>query len=399
VNCRAWRRRWAWGWVGGCVGLGVSLCVLGAAVAAQHIEGPAVPAGGLLAFDATERARILSHGPWPVKLSPDAGNRVDGQAPAIELGRRLFTARGLSASGELSCASCHVPSLGFQDGRRSARHGRNTPSLLDAGLQRWYGWDGAKDSLWAASLLPLTAQDEMAATPDTALALLRTNTDLAQRYQQLFGVPQADELLLVNLSKALAAYQATLSSARTTFDDFRDALAQGDSVAAARYPLDAQRGLKLFVGAGRCFLCHSGPAFSNGEFADIGRPFFTPQGVDPGRWGGVGAVLASRHNRLGGFSDAPAEHPSAAGTRHVFKEPRHYGEFKVPGLRGLSATAPYFHDGSAATLQDVLAHYAHIDASRLHNDGANVLQALQLTPQQTDDLVAFLRSLSAAGPR
>jgi cytochrome c peroxidase len=79
-------------------------------------------------------------------------------------------------------------------------------------------------------------------------------------------------------------------------------------------------------------------------------------------------------------------------------EPRLFGEFKVPSLRGLTATAPYFHDGSAAALSDVVRHYSELDESRLHADGARLLQALKLTPEQQADLVVFLTTLSAAPP-
>jgi cytochrome c peroxidase len=355
----------------------------------------AMPAlAGLLDFGSEERARIAAHGPWPPARTVDAGNRMDGHAQAIALGRRLFFDVRLSASGRLACATCHDPDRAFQDGRRSTRHGRNSPSLLDAGQQRWFGWDGAKDSLWAASLAPLRAADEISATPQSALELLQRDHRLHALYQGLFGVPAADESVLVNIAKALAAYQATLVSPRTAFDDFRDALSSGDVAAASRYPEAAQRGLKIFIGEGRCFFCHSGPAFTNGEFADIGRPFFTAAGVDPGRWGGLQQLLASPYNRLGAYSDGGPDDPRALGTRHVVMEPRHYGEFKVPGLRGIAATAPYFHDGSAATIDDVVRHYSELDESRLHADGARLLRALKLTPQQAADLAAFLRTLS-----
>jgi cytochrome c peroxidase len=350
---------------------------------------------GTVDFTAEERARIESHGPWPPPRSADAGTRVDGRPDAVELGRRLFFDKRLSASGQLACASCHVPKRGFQDGRRFSRHGRNTTSLLDAGQQRWFRWDGAADSLWAASLMPLTADDEIAATPQRLLSLLKRDRGLDLRYRRVFGAPVQNELLLVNAAKALAAYQATLVSPRTPFDEFRDALSRGDTVAASRYPAAAQRGLKIFVGAGRCFFCHAGPSFTNGEFADIGRPFFTAGGADPGRWGGLQQLLASPYNRLGAFSDAPPDDARAVATRHVVMEPRHYGEFKVPGLRGLLATAPYFHDGSAATIEDVVRHYSELDESRLHADGARLLQALKLTPPQVAELAAFLKTLSA----
>jgi cytochrome c peroxidase len=348
-----------------------------------------------ITFTPEERARIAAHGPWPPAKVADAGNRVDAQPEAIELGRRLFTDKRLSASGQMACATCHDPQRGFQDGLRFTRHGRNTISLLDAGLQRWLGWDGAKDSLWAASLAPLTASDEMAATPSAVRALLDKDQGLGARYRKLFGAPVADVSMLVNVSKALAAYQSTLVSPRTAFDSFRDALARGDTAAAANYAPAAQRGLKIFVGQGRCFLCHTGPAFTNGEFGDIGRPFFTAAGADPGRWGGLQQLLASPYNRLGAYSDAKPKDARAVATRHVMMEPRHFGEFKVPGLRGLQATAPYFHDGSAATLHDVVRHYSELDTNRLHADGVGLLQPLKLTPEQAADLVAFLKTLSA----
>jgi cytochrome c peroxidase len=345
-------------------------------------------------FSAEDISRIAAHGPWPPAPSLDAANRVDGRRAAVDLGRRLFFDPRLSASGQLACATCHNPKRAFQDGRHFSRHGRNTPSLLDAGQQRWFGWDGAHDSLWAASWSPLTASDELAASPASMRALLNRDQRLATSYRALFGAPVADETLLVNVAKTLAAYQSTLVSRRTPFDDFRDALLRNDATAAARYPQAAQRGLQLFIGPARCFFCHAGPAFSNGEFADIGRPFFTPAGADPGRWGGLQRLLESRHNRLGVFSDAGADDSRALSTRHVVQEPRHFGEFKVPGLRGLAATAPYFHNGSAATVEAVVRHYSELDETRLHADGALILQALKLTPQQVADLTAFLHTLN-----
>jgi cytochrome c peroxidase len=354
-------------------------------------------------FSTEERARIAAHGPWPMPRSVDASNRADGQADAIELGRRLFIDKRLSANNKLACASCHDSKRAFQDGKKSGRHGRNTPSLVDAAQRRWLGWDGATDSLWAASIAPLAAKHEMAATPHTVMNLLQRDRRMKLKYQAVFGTAKPEAWLLINTAKALAAYQATLTSPRTAFDDFADALlrsdstnsARSDSTAASRYPQDAQRGLKLFVGEARCFLCHTGPSFSNGEFADVGRRFFTKAGVDPGRWGGLQKLLASPFNRLGSYSDTEPDDISARATQHVIQEPRHYGEFKVPSLRGLRHTAPYFHDGSAASIEDVVLHYSNIDENRLHADGAQLLRPLKLTPQQVADLAAFLRTLSA----
>lgn len=333
----------------------------------------------------------------------DAANRAELQPRARDFGRRLFHDRRLSADGRASCASCHVPALAFQDGQPvpRLRDGlpvgvRNTPSLLDSAQRRWLGWGGAQDSLWAASLAPLLAPAEMGHDLATLAATVRAAPDLVRGHRRVFGaLPASDEALAVNLAKALAAYQATLVSPRTAFDDFRDALRRGDRPSAARYPMAAQRGLRLFIGAGRCSVCHAGPTFTNGEFADIGLPFFVPGGVDAGRHAGLKTLLASPYNRLGPHGDAgAAAEPRAVATRHLVVEHRHFGEFRVPGLRGLARTAPYMHDGSLSTLEDVVRHYNELDEDRLHADGERILRPLRLSAADTADLLAFLRSLS-----
>ncbi len=360
---------------------------------------------GVLDFSAEERARIEAHGPRPAAAAADQSNAWQGRPEAVEFGRQLFFDRRLSADGRVACASCHVPALAFQDGRaRPAPRGapasnRNTPSLLDAAGRRWLGWDGAHDNLWSASLAPLLAEREMGHTLATLAARVRGEPVLRQRYAAVFGdLPAADEALAVSLAKALAAYQATLNSRRTPFDAFRDALQRGDERAAARYPLAAQRGLRLFLGAGRCSVCHAGPTFSNGEFADIGIPFFVPGGVDAGRHGGLQRLKASRWNRLGDYSDAGrggAADPRATASRHVVQAHRNFGEFRVPTLRQLARTAPYMHDGSLPTLQAVVRHYSELDEERLHADGERILRRLKLSAGDAADLVAFLRSLSS----
>ena len=363
----------------------------------------AVQAQGLLDFSAQERARIVSHGPWPPAPAKDSANRAEGRQAAVTWGRQLFFDPRLSASGRVSCATCHQPARAFQDGRSTAHAladgkpgPRNTPSLLDAAQHRWLGWDGAHDSLWAASLAPLLSDSEMAQTTTGLAARVRADALLSRRYRTTFGraVPADDDLVLVDVAKALAAYQATLQSPRTAFDAFRDALLRGDTRATGRYSAAAQRGLRLFIGDARCSVCHAGPAFTNGEFADIGVPFFVSGGVDHGRHGGLLKLQSSRMTRLGPYNDAGVEDPRAVSTRHVLIEPRHFGEFRVPGLRQLMHTAPYMHNGSLHTLDDVVRHYSELNEERLHADGERILRPLKLTPAQAADLAAFLRSLS-----
>ena len=231
-------------------------------------------------------------------------------------------------------------------------------------------------------------------------AAVRADVGMRARYRAAFGrePPANDEAVAVDVAKALAAYQETLVSGRTPFDDFRDALARGDRAAAARYPMAAQRGLAIFVGAGNCSVCHSGPRFSNGEFHDIGIAFFVEPGrVDPGRHEGIRKLQASRYNLLGPFNDDPAR-STATSTRFVALDHRNYGEFKVPSLRDAARTAPYMHNGSLASLRDVVRHYSQLDEDRLHADGERILKPLGLVKYDVDDLVAFLESLSEPMP-
>ena len=344
--------------------------------------------------------RILAFGPWPPPLKPDPSNRVWDRPEAIAFGRQLFHEPALSANGRIACASCHQAARGFSDGLPRA-HGvgagdRNTPTLADVRLQRWFGWDGANDNLWAQSLRPLLDAREMGGSLATVARAVRDAPALRQGYMAAFGEAPGpdDERVAVDVAKALAAWQATLRSGRTPFDQFRDAVARGDRAAAARYPQAAQRGLALFLGRGRCYTCHLGPTFSNGEFHDLGLPHFAePDRVDPGRHGGIRKLQASRYNLLGSFNDDPAR-GTATSTAHVALEHRHYGEFKVPSLRNLRFSAPYFHDGSAATLREVLRHYSELNEERLHADGEKLLVPLKLNAQETEDLLAFLDSLN-----
>ncbi|HEX6722481.1 MAG TPA: cytochrome c peroxidase [Burkholderiaceae bacterium] len=383
-----WRRLWI---------------VVFAALAACASATAATPLP-LLDFSADEVQRIARHGPWPPARALDPGNAVAGQAAAIALGQRLFFDARLSIDGTMSCSTCHQPLLAFADARKRSQGRqsleRNAPSLWNAVHERWYGWDGAADSLWAQAIRPILHAHEMDATPHHVRDTIARDAELACRYGQAFGVAPEDdnETVLVNASKAIGAFVGTLQSGRTPFDDFRDAIARGDARAASRYPAAAQRGLRLFVGRGNCHLCHVGPMFSNGEFGDTGLPFFVRPGVvDPGRHKGIELLRLSEYNLLSRWSDARDDAAVTTKTRQVAPQHRNFGEFKVPSLRNVALTAPYAHDGQLATLDDVVRHYSELNLERLHADGEQILKPLHLSDGERDDLVAFLRSLSDPG--
>ncbi|GAA4403372.1 cytochrome-c peroxidase [Quisquiliibacterium transsilvanicum] len=395
--------------------------------------GGALAAGDPAAtLTAEQLQRVLSLGPWPPAAACDPTSWLSCDPQAIELGRRLFFDKGLSRDGRLACASCHDPARGFTDGRPRAQglaaHDRNTQGLLDVADRRWFGWDGGADSLWAAAIRPLLSPTEMGA--DAALVARRLRADPALRADLALGASPVlgagpalgagpglaaerglapgstteDERLLVRAGKALAAWMETLRSPRTPFDDFRDALARGDAPAAARYPAAALRGLKIFVGKGNCWMCHLGPGFTNDEFHDVGMPFLAAPGrVDPGRHAGLRRLRSDPYNLLGRWVDRRSGDGGggdpALKTRTVRQEHRNWGEWRTPTLRGLSATAPYMHDGRLASLRDVLRHYSELDEDRLHVDGEAILRPLRLSEAETDDLLAFLHSLEAGPAR
>jgi cytochrome c peroxidase len=395
--------------------------MLGLVIALPMLCGlPAAAAANEVSFTRDEIASILRHGPWPPPRVRDSSNQVSGNARASAFGERLFFDARLSVNGNIACANCHMPASGWADRRAMAaglgQTQRNTLSVINAGFNRWFGWSGASDSLWAASLRPLLDRGEMGSAERHVAALVRRTPELACDYRGVFGRdPEADdESVFVNVGKALAAYQETLVSGRTPFDEFRDALARNDRAAAARYPLAAQRGARLFTGKGGCNTCHVGPHFTNGEFDKVGIPVRHADGTyDWGRYDGVKTVLASRFNLQSRYNDNPAR-AQAISTRHVALTVETYGAFKVPGLRNVSLTAPYMHDGSLAGLRDVVRHYSDIDEIKLHIAASHphaelgeelpprpaqvVPRTLNLTEKEMNDLVAFLETLTEPKP-
>jgi cytochrome c peroxidase len=371
----------------------IAFAVVGAACLALSAwvcsadEGATTPS-----FSDGEIKIILSHGPWPVPLGPDPTNRVSGKPDAIELGSLLFFEQRLSGSGTKACASCHVPERNWTDnlsrGVGMAELDRNTPTVMNLRRQRWYGWDGAADSLWAQSLRPIVDARELAATPRHVANLVRDDEQLSCRYQKVFGAaPSAtdDEAVFVNVGKVLAAFQETLVSGRTPFDQFREALARGESPSGQSYSAPAQRGLQIFIGKGGCTACHSGPNFTNGEFfttglarsARIGKP-------DPGRDLGIQQLQESPFNLLSRYNDDTTG-AGAAHTRQVAFVSGGNAAFKVPSLRNLILTAPYGHSGEVDTVAEVV---------RLHANDGRPAGASNLTPREQTDLVVFLESLS-----
>ena len=346
----------------------------------------------------------LRLGPWPPVVEKDPSNKVSGDTEAINLGRRIFSNPSFSKNGTVSCATCHNPDHGFTEQKSraelSSRLDRNTQSLLNVKYQRWFSWDGSHDNLWAQSFAPLLKSNEMD-LPSNQLRTILSETEFKSDYSNLFGPlsNQSSDDMFVSVGKALAAYIETLNTEKTPFDHFRDALEKNNKQEILQYPINAKRGLKIFLGKGNCTFCHSGPLFSNGEFHDAGVPYFIENGrVDKGRYIGLKNLRSSPYTLDGKFSDDRTK-TGAWKVRTTIAKHSDFGTFRVPSLRNVEQTAPYMHDGSLETLNDVVDHYSNIDLERMHSDGEIILKPLKLNKQETADLVAFLKTLTAPNPK
>jgi cytochrome c peroxidase len=395
-------------------GLPASLCAPTTAsrwvwrVVAPMVTSAVAASGAALAapiatLSTDEVQQLGSLGPWPPAPRRDPGNRVSGQLLAIELGRQLFRDPRMSPVGYIACVTCHQPDRAFTDTKARA-HGladlpRNTPALANLALQRWYGWGGASDSLWMASIKPILDAREFDGNAALVTRLFVREPELAACYRRVFGVSplQQPQRTVVNVGKALAAFVETLVTARTPFDEFRDAAVRGDAALAARYPPAALRGLKVFVGRGGCVGCHSGPNFSDGGFhsgvvpADDTAAAVARSLADGGRLADARFLKASAFNLLGPNNDDRSRR-NATATRRLAVHPGLSGQYRTPSLRNVAVTAPYFHDGQTERLTDALQH------PQRQSFAMNAAESL--APTDVDDLAAFLVTLTdSAGAR
>jgi len=316
-------------------------------------QNSAAPGGGVRPQDAHERYRP----PTPRGMDeyypvPESNELTAAKA---ELGRRLFFDRRLSIDRSIACASCHRPDRAFSDtvalssgigGRHTLR---NTPSILNRAYGRIFFRDGRTPTLEATVLRPITNPNEMGLDLSEAMSRLRADST----YVAFFGEAFEGGLTRLNLARALASYVRTLRSGDSPFDRYMS----GDREALSE---EAKAGFRLFAGKAGCVACHLPPIFSDEKLHNTG--VFVESG-DPGRYNITG-------------TDADR------------------GAFKTPTLRNLSLTAPYMHDGSLATLEEVIEFY-----DRGGNANPNLdreVRPLRLTEEEKWQLLAFLRALTGS---
>lgn len=293
-------------------------------------------------------------------LPPQAPHPPDNapNADRLALGQRLFFDPRLSGDGNMSCATCHNPALGWSDGLPTGRGsksmllGRASPTVFNVGYNSIQMWDGRKRTLEDQAMGPMEASVEMNMDTKRLFAWLNAS----EGYRALFARAYPGEAIDAGtLSKALAAYQRTIVSNTSPFDRW----VQGDARAMNERQVN---GLRLFVGKANCVACHSGPNFTDNGFHNVGLAAFGKPEPDLGR-----------------FAQRPIK---------LMK-----GAFKTPTVREAARTAPYFHDGSARTLMEVIEHY--VTGGVVRTNLSPSMKALELTGREKEDLVQFMQALSS----
>ena len=301
--------------------------------------------GSSHAADPFERYKALFK-PLPA-IPPIPANNT--QTPAkVELGKMLFFDARLSSDGNIACATCHNPALGYTDrvsraiGHGAQRGPRNSPTVLNAAFLSSQFWDGRAPSLEAQALGPLQAPVEHNTTLAKAVATLKSFPEYQKRFSESF--PEKDPITAENLAKAIAAFERTLITPHSPFDRYL----AGDEQALSP---QQKQGMKYFVEKG-CVGCHSGANFTDGQFHAIKVPGST----DEGRY------LVTKKD-----SDKHA--------------------FRTQTLRNVALTYPYFNNGSVWKLDEAVKIM-----------GKEMLKT-DLKPNEVDDLVAFLHSLTGEMPK
>lgn len=276
--------------------------------------------------------------------------------PKVALGSRLFRDPVLSVDQSVSCASCHDPDRSFTDGRPKAvgvfgRVGpRRVPKLLNRGWGRSFFWDGRIPTLEEQVLQPVINSLEMDLPVAEAVVRLRSQPRYASDFEAVFGRPPTRQ----DLARALASYVRTVVSGGSPYDRY---------VAGEVAALDERErlGLEVFRGKGNCVTCHLGPNLTDERFHNTGVAYHDGRFEDEGRF-----AVTGREQDLGAF--------------------------KTPTLRNVAETAPYMHDGSLGTLEDVIEDYDEGGTKNPHLDPE--MTRLDLTAAEKAALLAFLKTLT-----
>lgn len=273
----------------------------------------------------------------------------------IDLGRKIFFDPILSRDSSISCSSCHhtdkkfTDGLQFSDGIDGNHTIRNAMTILNSAYQPYMFWDGGNPTLEQQVLAPIANPLEMDFDVNQVVTRMNNHPEYPMLFQKAYG--QAPSVY--TLTRAIACYERTLFTGFSRYDDY---LYNNNTAALSQSEIN---GKNIFFGEkGECFHCHNEYNFTDYSFKNNGLYL---QYADSGR------------ARITGLSSD-------------------VGKFKVPSLRNVELTAPYMHDGSKATLEDVIEHYN--SGGQPHPNKSGLIQPLNLTTQEKQDLINFLKSLT-----
>ncbi len=278
----------------------------------------------------------------------------------IKLGRKLFFDERLSIDGTVSCATCHNPLLGFADGRSVAvgieglEGPRSVPAIINRLFSQVQFWDGRAQSLEEQVLEPIENPIEMNNPLENVVKTLNADESIRNDFQKVFGT----DVTVEGLQKAIASFERILLSGESPFDKF----IAGNKKALSE---SARNGFLLFKSEKvNCITCHQGTNFTDELFHNSG----------------VGMDLEKPD--LGRFVET--------------KNDTDHGRFKTPTLRDIARTSPYMHNGSLRTLREVVDFYDH---GGIKNDNLSIhIKPLNLTEEEKDNLIEFMRSLTGENP-
>lgn len=319
--------------------------------------GEAAPVAGSQVPQGTPYEVKVPLGLPPLPIPEDNPMTVE----KIELGKMLYFDKRVSADGTISCATCHDPKMAWAEHIPTSKgiHGqigsRNAPTVINAAYATSQFWDGRAKTLEEQAVGPVENPIEMGHTLEGMVQTLKGIPQYEELFRKVFGTGVTAE----NFAKAVAAFERTILSGNSPYDRYR----AGDQDALT----EAQkRGLKVFEEAG-CADCHTPPLFSSYEFYNAG---------------------------VGMNKEKPDE-----GRKAVTGKDEDFGKFRVPSLREVANTAPYFHDGSVATLEEAVAIMAGGGIDNPHrSEEFDTVREAKITPEQQKDLVEFLKALSGEFP-
>jgi len=296
----------------------------------------------------------------PLGLPPLTWPRQNPYSAAkVELGRYLYFDRRLSSDETVSCASCHEPQKAFTDGAavstgiKAQKGNRNAPTIINRAYSLAQFWDGRATTLEEQAKGPIGNPIEMGNSHEAIVARLKTIAGYRALFTKVFGT---DEITIDRTAMAIACFERTVLSGNSPYDRYK----AGDK--RAMTPVQVQ-GMSVFFDKAKCDKCHEGSNFTLNAYANLGIGTDKPE-PDVGRFA-------------------------------VTKDPRDWGVFKTPTLREVARTAPYMHDGSLKTLDEVVEFYNKGGIKNKNLDSN--LRPLNLTDQEKKSLVEFLKALSGEG--